>query len=179
MMSNPMIKWGLYYGLASVVFTMLSYFISKEWLFGTSISMAVGAILAIGAIVMAMKEVRTSQEGYLGFGEAMKTGIAVFLLGTLISSLFQWLLFNFIDVSLIEASKEYAIETTRKMTEKMGSVLNMSEEQMEEMVAKTEEEISKMGNPMALGEIIKGWLLSSVIVGLPLNLIVSFIMKRS
>lgn len=178
-MDNPMIKWGLYYGFASVAFTILSYFVNKDWLFGSGIAMGIGLIMAIGAVVLAMKEVRTEQEGYLGFGEAMKVGLGVFVLGVLISSLFQWVLFNFIDTSLIEASKEYAIESVRSMSEKMGDMMNMSEEQMEEMVAKTEEEMANMGNPMSLGSVVQTWLLASLIGGLPLNLILAAIMKKS
>ncbi|MFT6806786.1 MAG: hypothetical protein ACJA01_000002 [Saprospiraceae bacterium] len=179
MMNNPMIKWGLYYGFASIAFTIISYFVNKEWIFGSGIAMGVGLLLAIGAVVLAMKEARTEQEGYLGFGEAMKVGLGVFILGTLMSSIFQWVLFNFVDISLIEASKEYSIETARVMSEKMGNMMNMSEEQMEEMVSQTEEQMANMGNPMSLGMIVQSWLLVSLIGGLPLNLIVAAIMKKS
>ena len=178
-MDNPMIKWGLYYGFASIAFTIISYFVSKEWLFGSGVAMGIGLLLAIGAVVLAMKEARTEQEGYLGFGEAMKVGLGVFVLGTLLSAIFQWVLFNFVDTSLIEASKEYTIEAARTMSEKMGDMMNLSEEQMEEIVAQTEEQVANMGNPMSLGMIVKSWLLGSLIGGLPLNLIVAAIMKKS
>jgi len=179
MMSNPMIKWGLYYGLAGIAFSIIAYFVSRDMLFGNGVAMGIGLALAIGAIVMAMKEVRTEQEGYLGFGEAMKVGLGVFVLGTLLSSLFQWVLFNFLDTSLIEASKEYTIEAARTMSEKMGNMMSLPEEQMEEMVAQTEEQVANMGNPMSLGMIVQSWLLGSLIGGLPLSLIIAAIMKKS
>ena len=61
----------------------------------------------------------------------------------------------------------------------MGDMMNLSEEQMEEMVTKTEEEMLNMGNPMSLSSIVQSWLLTSLIGGLPLNLIVAAIMKKS
>lgn len=174
-----MIKWGLYYGAGSIAFAIISYLVNKEWLFGGWLATVVGLVLAVGAVVMAMKELRTENEGYLGFGEAMKAGLGVYILGTLLSGLFSWILFNFIDVSLIESAKEYAIEAAQQVAETMGGMMSLSEEQMEEMTAKTEEGLAEMGNPMSLSSVITGWGIGILIGGLPLSLIVGAIMKKS
>lgn len=179
MMNNPMIKWGLYYGGASILLTVVYYFVAKPMLFGSTTSMVVGLALAIFFVVMAMKEEKEIGEGYLGYGEALKVGLGAFVLGSLLVSLFQWVLFNFIDTSLIEQSITYATEQARKMTDMIGGMAGMSEEQMEELVAQTEEEIENMGNPMSMGSVLSGWALTSLIGGLPLNLITAAIMKKS
>ncbi len=178
-MNNPMIKWGAYLGAAQILFAILSYVVNKDWLMGSAVGLLISGVVTIVFLVMAMKEEKSNNEGYLSFGEGLKTGMGAYILGTLISALFMWILFNFIDPSLIEFSKEYTIETVRKTTEMMGEMFNAPEEAMEEAVAKTEEQLTNMGNPMSLSSVLTSWLIGLLIPGLILNLIISAIMKKS
>ena len=86
--------------------------------------------------MLALKEVRANNEGYLGYGEAVKVGLVTFVIGSLISTIWMYVLYNFIDPSLFEMEKQKGIEAA----EKMVSMFSDDEALIEETMAKAREE---------------------------------------
>ena len=170
-----MVKWGIYYGIASVVVTMLLFLIKKELLFNFGIGLAAGLGLAIIFIVLALKEVRANNEGYLGYGEAVKVGLVTFVIGSLISTIWMYVLYNFIDPSLFEMEKQKGIEAA----EKMVSMFSDDEALIEETMAKAREELDAQGDSKSIMSLLGGWGISILFPGLPLALITGAFMKKS
>ena len=93
------LKWGIISGLVSILYTILLYVIDAKLLASgtwTSLSM----VFIITFIVLSVKEFKLTQEGYINLSEALFTGFFTFVIGSLISALFGYVLMNFIDTNL-------------------------------------------------------------------------------
>ena len=90
-MNNPIVKWGVYLGVASIAFTLALYLINKEMIFSGYVSTMGGLTISVLFIALAMKEVRTINDGYLGYGEAVKTGLLTYVLGAFLVVIFSFI----------------------------------------------------------------------------------------
>ncbi|MEL6123584.1 MAG: DUF4199 domain-containing protein [Bacteroidota bacterium] len=175
MMKNPMIKWGVYYGVASSALMFLLWVINKDLLFNMAMGLVTSLAFAIAFLVLAMRETRTINEGYLGYGEAVKIGLGTFAIAALVSGVFTFLLYNIIDGSLYDLEKAKAIESVEKIAASFGA----SDEVIEDAVAESRDAIESMGSNKGIGTYLQEWLLSVIIYGLPCSLIISAFMKKS
>jgi len=169
-MENHAIRNGLYLGLASVVFTFAMYFIYPDFFFKASISWIPGLVLFVAFMFMACTAERNSNNGSLNFGEAFKTGFITYAIGTLMAMIASFVLFNFIDPSMIETAKEMQLEMSRNMAEKFGA--------NEEALAQMEEQMADAGNPMSFSNTMIGYFVS-LIMGAIIAAIVGAITKRN
>ena len=114
------IKWGIISGLVSILYTILLYVIDAKLLASgtwTSLSM----VFIITFIVLSVKEFKLTQEGYINLSEALFTGFFTFVIGSLISALFGYVLMNFIDTNLPIIIKDTVIENAIAMMQKFGA----------------------------------------------------------
>jgi hypothetical protein len=114
------LKWGVISGLVSILYTILLYVIDAKLLASgtwTSLSM----VFIITFIVLSIKEFKSTQEGYISLSEALFTGFFTFVIGSLISALFGYLLMNFIDTNLPIIIKDTVIENAVAMMQKFGA----------------------------------------------------------
>lgn len=169
-MENPVIKNGLFYALASVLISLLLWMVNKALLFNTVVGILVGLALPIIFMIMANRERRDQQEGYLSFGEGIVTSLGTYAIGSFVGIVFTWVLINYIDPSLIELQQKVTMEASEKMLEMFGG----NEEMIEEMREKLEED---MINP-TLGQNLFGWAVSLLFPGLLFALIVAAITKK-
>jgi len=112
--TNTGVTYGLISGLASILFSLLLYLGGVKW-FVNPIAYT-GILIPITIAVLAGLKQKKVQGGYLEFSDALKVVFACFVIGTVISTLFSYILFNFIDVPFREALTQ---ETTMKMQEVM------------------------------------------------------------
>lgn len=138
--TNVGLTYGLISGLASVVFSLLLYlngakaFVSPIAYLGFLIPIAIG--------VLAGLKQKKINGGYLEFKESLKVVFTTFVIGTIIGSLFSYLLFNFIDVPFREALTQISVEKMQEWMVKFGTP--------QEAIDKASEEALK-GNNYSLG----------------------------
>lgn len=112
--TNTGLTYGLISGLASILFSLLLYLGGVKW-FVSPIAYS-GILIPIVIAVLAGLKQKKTEGGYLEFADALKTVFTCFVIGTIISTLFSYILLNFIDVPFRQA---LAQETTVKMQEMM------------------------------------------------------------
>lgn len=170
-MGNHFIKYGLFYGLVSVAYTMLLYMVAPKLLFDMKIALAASIILPIIFMYMATKATREDQEGLMSFGEALKPSFLTYALGSLIAILFSFVFYNFIDPGMLEVQQEVAVDVAESVVNMMGGDQGAIEEAREAIMA---EEPS-----FSIGQAIISWLGALVLPGLIIALIMSAIMKKN
>lgn len=111
---NPGVVYGVIAGIATVLFTLMLYLGGVSW-FTSPVAWLGFVIIIVFAVLAPIKQKRLNS-GYLEFKEALKISFTVFTIGTLISTLFNYVLFNFIDIPFREA---YAQEMAKKSGEMM------------------------------------------------------------
>ena len=113
------LKWGIISGLVSILYAILLYVIDAKLLAGTWTSLSLVFIIVF--IVLSVKEFKLTQEGYINLSEALFTGFFTFVIGSLISALFGYVLMNFIDTNLPIIIKDTVIENAVAMMQKFGA----------------------------------------------------------
>lgn len=160
------INYGLIGGMAAIALTLLYYLMNVR---GFITYGAWFSYLALGAtMVMAGLAVRKYQDGYIEFKEGLKVTFLVWVIGTLLTTVFLYLLYNFIDPGLVDVQKEVTMELMEKFT------ANMDEETLEQ-INKTMEE-QGFGLDMKKSLLTYGFGL--IFPGFIIALIVSLIIRR-
>ncbi len=168
-MSIP-VKHGLYMGLASILYTFGTYILFPENLFNMKIGFIIGTLIYIVFMTMSCIAERKANEGFLEFGEAFKSAFVSYAIGAFIATMAMFVLFNFVDPSLIDQMKDYQVEMMNSMGEKFG----MNEEQIAEMEA----EVDRTENPLNFSGSMMGYLFNLIIGGI-ISAIIGAITKRS
>jgi hypothetical protein len=161
---------GVLYGLinagVAIVFTVILY-LGGAKSFVSPIAY-VGMVLPIVVCVIGGLQIRKQQGGYLEFSEALKNTFLILVMGSLIATLFQFILFNYIDVSFRQALAQVTAEQAEKLMRRLGA----PESQIDEAVEKTLNQ-----NNYTIGRLLLGFVFGCIwwfIVAL----IVSAIIKR-
>ncbi|ARS34215.1 DUF4199 domain-containing protein [Pontibacter actiniarum] len=154
------LKWGFIFALVGVIFSlilMVSGLAENRWL------SSLAYLILIAGIVVAMKNYKEQNYGYMSYGQGLGIGTIVSGVFGFLSGLFTWLYVEFVD------------------TEYMGRVM---EQQREEMIRQglTDEQIDA---GMAMAEnfqgpvtMILGATIVTLIIGFILSLIISAVMKN-
>lgn len=170
-MINEIIKkngvtFGVFIGIASTLITASIYAIDlnlfSSWWVGVS-STLIYLTLGITLLVKTKKEVNT----IFTFKDAFTTYFIAAVIGILISTLFNILLFNVIDTSARETLHEMTIKLTANMMQKMGTPASA----VNDVIAKMQET-----NPYSTIELLKGSIYSIVFSSL-FGLILAAIFK--
>ncbi|MFT5617184.1 MAG: hypothetical protein ACI85I_000400 [Arenicella sp.] len=122
---NGAVKHGLIIGLIGIAFTTLTYLMGPEAASGP-LSYVVFAV-TIGLLVYFGIQGRKDNGGYFSFGEAFKYVFITAIVGTVISFVFQYVLYGIIDPSYYTQVGEMALEKIGEMYESMG----MDQEQID------------------------------------------------
>ncbi len=165
-MDHPSVKYGVIGGFASIIITLIIWFINPDYLF--SYGAAIGFIVLIYSMYMAGKEARELSDGYIDFGEIFKYLFIAFVVVSLITTIFDYVLINFIDPSMIERQKEFSI----KISEFIASMFGY-EETLDELT----ESIEDQELSYTIGTAIQGWIFG-MIFGAIIAAIQGAIMKK-
>jgi hypothetical protein len=161
---KPSVKYGLYLGgiLAAIPLLFFVLNLDKEESV-QPVSFLLNLIAVTSMIVLAIKEVRATTNGFISFGKAFSTGLVVTLISSVISALFTYLYFTVIN---------------------KGMVSHIKMKQEEEMLAKgmTEADIEKYSGTM---EFFTSPMMMTIfaflimfLIGLVVALICAAIMKK-
>jgi hypothetical protein len=154
------LKWGLISGVASIVFLTVLYVTGQMTNQGIS---SLGLIIPIVAIVLAMKEFRTANGGFMTYGQGLGIGTLLTGISGFISGTYGYIYNEFIDSTI----QQQILDKSREQLENRG----MDDAQIEaamEMTAK----FTSPGITFDIGIIM------SIIIGFVVSLIISAIMKK-
>ncbi len=114
------INYGIITGVASVLITTIIYVVDLQlflsaWI--TFLKLVVFTTIAIMLLTKTKKELKN----VFTFKDAFTTYFISALIGLLIATAFEIILFNFIDPSLKETIKEMSIKFTAELLQKLGT----------------------------------------------------------
>ncbi len=160
-----MINYGLILGVLTIIVQVIAYMTNGMATERPFWEKALGWIVFIGVLFIAIKKFREANNGNLKVGQAIKTGIGVALIGAVITAVYVFIFFNFIEPTALDTMLEMAQE---KMLEQNP---DMTEEQMEIAVKWTKMFMS----PTAM---IFFTILGNLLFGLIVSLISGLILKH-
>lgn len=160
-------KFGLIAVAINVGWLLFAYLVDLELLVHPFMGIALW-VVGLVIYILAVNSVKKQFGGFISFREAFSTFILAYIINALISVIFTVVLFNFVDPSASEKVMELTISKSVEMFENFG----MSDEQIDEAIARMESE-----NNFSLGNQIQGLLMGIVIYAI-IGLIVSAIMKK-
>lgn len=163
---NVLVQYGLFSAIASLLFFVVLYLLGSEsfvsplaWL-----SMAVPVVFAVLACLKARRE----NDGFLSFREALKISFAIFVLTGIVTSLFSFILFNYIDPAFADSMKQVTIEQTQKMM----AGFKVPQEEIDKAINKMISE-----NLYSFGKIIQSFLFGCILYFI-FSLIIAAIVKK-
>jgi hypothetical protein len=125
------VTFGMILGLFSVLFTTAIYVTDLQlftsWWIGL-VSFAIA--IAIGVVLVSKTK---KQMGTMSFKEGFTVYFVAALIGSFISQLYNYILFNFIDVQAKETIKEITMKYTSDMLEKFGTPAAAINDTMQKM----------------------------------------------
>ncbi|HET8810635.1 MAG TPA: DUF4199 domain-containing protein [Flavobacteriaceae bacterium] len=128
-------NYGLILGLILALITVFAYVFMLELYTKLWFGVLLLAVIVITGTLAAIKA-RKLLGGYISFKNAFTAYFIAILIGTLISTFANIVIFNFVDPGAAETLKEMTMETTRQSMENWNVPQEQIEKSMEEM-AKT------------------------------------------
>lgn len=156
------LKWGAILGIAQIIFSIIIFVTDN---FGNSALGSVAYLLILGALILAMRDFRSLNGGYMTYGEGVSVGTLTAAISGFLSSIFSVFYMTVIDTGVMER----VMDKTREQMEAQG---NLSDEQIDQAM-----EISqKFQSP---GILFVFGVLGAAFVGLILSLIVAAFIRRN
>ncbi|NDK56762.1 DUF4199 domain-containing protein [Pontibacter fetidus] len=155
------LKYGFITALAGIVYSLI---IMVADMGDNRLLSSLAYLILIIGIVLAMKQYKSINYGYMSYGQGLGIGTLVSAVFGLLSGLFMWIYTSFVDA-----------EYMGRMMEKQREVMldqGMTDEQVDAGMAMAE----NFQGPLAM---IFGGLVGAVVVGFLLSLIISAIMKNN
>ena len=95
------INYGLYFGAASVLLSLVLYALGKHLEQGFGI-MAIGFAIMIAFVVLGIKKFKSINNGYVSWGQAVKIGVGLVVVGSIITVIYQQVFMNFIEPDFLD-----------------------------------------------------------------------------
>jgi uncharacterized membrane protein (DUF106 family) len=134
--SNPGLKWGLVGGIVLILLNVLTYVAGPAVLFAWWNSVIQLAVFIVFA-VLAGKEKKKQLGGYISFKEALQPVFTTFIIGTAIITIYQYILYKYIDPQLVDALKQNLLESTERWMHRFKAPQEEIDKQLDEL-AKTD-----------------------------------------
>ena len=118
---NPVkiaLTYGLILGGVGIIFALMLYSLDLHYQGGMSV-LAVSVLITLAAVILGMIQFRKANNGFMSFGQALKVGVGICLIGGIIGILFNQLIANVIDPEMMTKAMEYQrgqLMATTKMT---------------------------------------------------------------
>lgn len=155
------LKWGIISAIISVIFTVVllnTELWKQQWIQGT-----IGVIITIVLLILAMKEFKQSNDGFMSYGQGLSLSMLLIAVSSLISTGFSVFYMNVID----ESFKEKMLSFQEEMMVKQG----VSEDQLNTAMENVER-FSTPGFQFLFG------IIAALVFGFIIALIVTAFMKK-
>ena len=158
------LNYGLILGLASVTLAVILYvtnnLLDQNWVTGV-----ISFLIMIGVIVYALRTFKTANGGFMSLSQALKVGLGVAVIGSLIGALYNLIFMTFIEPGFIDLIIDKQRETM------MENQPNMSAEQIDQSM----EMVRKFAGPWISSAF---QILGGLFFGFIISLIAGLIMKK-
>jgi hypothetical protein len=159
-MFQSTLTWGAITGLASIVYTLILYFLDLTL---NKPAGYAGMLILVGGIFLGCKAYRDqSLDGYISYGKSLGTGVLISVFYAVITTLFMVILYKWIAPELVG-------KVMAQSQENMASK-GMSEDQMEKGL--------EMTKKFFIVGLFIGGVFMSVFFGFLISLIVSIFIKK-
>lgn len=162
------IKFGVISALIGIVYSIIAYVFDEtlfvNWWFGIAIIVVSLVILGIS-----ISSVKKEQGGFISFKEAFSTFVITWVISAVLSTSFNFILFNLIDPDFQERITELTIEKTAGFMERMGT----PEETIDEAIKGIEEQ-----DNYSIGGLLRGFVYSTLFMSV-IGLIYAAVMKKN
>ena len=155
------LKWGVILGIASIIYTLVLFLTDNV---GNTSWGYVSYAISIAGIVLAMRDFRTLNGGYMRYGKGLSVGTLTAAVAGLLSSLFSVFYMTVIDKGVMERM----IEKTREQLEERGVPDDQIDQQMSIV-----EMFQSPGLLFVFG------IIGAAVGGLLFSLIIAAIMRRN
>ncbi|QQS28756.1 MAG: DUF4199 domain-containing protein [Sphingobacteriales bacterium] len=132
---NIGVKYGMYLGLGFVLLFGVLYAVNPVYMYNTWLGLSIFPIIIV-VMVLAARQTKKDLGGYATFTQLVSPAFAVMVFAQLFSSLFNYILYNFIDPTLTDTLRNFTIESTYNMLNMFGT----PEEEIEKAITKVEEQ---------------------------------------
>lgn len=156
---------GLLLGLLTVIFSVILY-VTNMHLEQSPLTIVVSTILTVGVLIYAYNQYKKASGGFMSVGQGLKLGMGIIVISILIGVIWNYLLMNVIEPTMLEQMQEIQME---KMIE---SNPNMTQSQIDA----AKEMSDKFSSPGIIAAFQIGM---GLIFGFILSLITTLIMKRN
>jgi Protein of unknown function (DUF4199) len=136
------LKFGLFYGLSSIIIQLITYYVSD---IGLLTQFILGLITVIIFMVLAGLAEKEKNNGVLSFGEAFMTTVLTGGIGLLLGTLFLMILLNVIDPGLLDVLVDKTLSSTKSMMETFGAPEDAISERLEKAEAEIVDQFSVFG----------------------------------
>ena len=120
------LTYGLILGFVSIAFAVVLYAMGKH-LDGGSLNTIGSLVITIGIIVFGLRTFKIGNGGFLSLSEALKTGLAIVLIGTIISLLYTYVFMTYIEPNfmsqVMELQQQKALEANPNLTDEQLEAL--------------------------------------------------------
>jgi Protein of unknown function (DUF4199) len=165
--TNILLQYGLISALVSLLVFVLMYVGGTE-VIGSPYAMAT-MLIPIVIAVLACRKAKNENNGFLEFKEALKISFGVLVLSTLATSIFSYLLYNFIDQPFGERMVQLTMEKSQEFMEKLGTPQDAIDKSMKDMTFE---------NLFSFKKIFQGFMFACIF-NFIIALIVAAIMKKN
>jgi len=157
------VNYGLYLGVISILMSVTLYALGMHLEPHWSVAV-VGFLVTIALIVIGIKKFKEANEGFLSWGQAVKIGVGIALISSIIVMAYQLIFMNYIE-------PDFIAQTMEKQNQVMIDA-GYTEEQMETATAMSE----KMKSPAIISAMN---ILGGVFIGFIISAIAGAFMKES
>lgn len=155
------LRYGLLTGLVSIVFSFILITTNQV---GNAALGFVPLVIAIAGIVLAQRDFRARNGGFMSYGEGVSIGALLSLVSGLLSTVFSYV-YRFIDPSMLE-------QVTEQMRTKFEEAGTMSDAQIDQAIA-----MSQKFSTGPVGFVIG--IVGAAVIGTILSLLISAILKNA
>jgi hypothetical protein len=166
-MNNKAINNGLLAGVVGIIILLVSYFIDQTFYMKYAGYVVYAAYLYF--MYLSVKQTRDESDGFISFGKALGPAFLTFVIASLLVAIFQYVMYNFIDTSLLDAMYDQAVQ----QIERMGGLIG--EEGTEIALERLEED----GVNYGIGTVLIGYGFGLIIPGFIFALIIAAILKKN
>lgn len=131
--NRELLQFGSISGLTAIFVFVVIYVLGSEYFLSPIVWISSFGLPIVFA-VLAARAAKKNGDGYLAFSGALKVSFGVFVLTGLISTLFSFIMFNYIDVAFGESVKQLTIEKTMEFMERFKVPETEIDKQIDQLV---------------------------------------------
>jgi peptidoglycan/LPS O-acetylase OafA/YrhL len=132
---NVLLQYGMIAALAYLLVFVVMYLVGTSAFTNYGLSFLTMLIPVVFAVLACRKQ-KTFNGGYLSFKEALRLSFGILVLASLVTTLFSYVLFNFIDKPFAESLKQVTVEKTQEFMSKMGTPQDATDKAVRDIMEK-------------------------------------------